>query len=70
MMNTINEEEEVGEFFLTLEEQEKCKQAFDIFDKDGNGSIDSIELKNVLERIFQNSNPFIYILFCLLFYKF
>ena len=34
---------------LTNEEREKCKDAFDAFDKDSNGYIDGNELKTVLE---------------------
>jgi Ca2+-binding EF-hand superfamily protein len=34
---------------LTVEEEAKCKEAFDAFDKDSNGSIDSTELRIVLQ---------------------
>ena len=39
--------------FLTEEEKEKCKEAFDAFDKDSNGYIDSNELRVVLESKFE-----------------
>eukprot|EP00744_Colponema_vietnamica_P001450 GILI01002402.1.p1 GENE.GILI01002402.1~~GILI01002402.1.p1 ORF type:complete len:149 (+),score=45.92 GILI01002402.1:143-589(+) len=39
---------------LTSEEIEKCKQAFEAFDKDGSGTIDCFELRVVLEAMGQN----------------
>ena len=36
---------------LTKQEREKVQQAFEAFDKDGNGYIDEQELKSVLESI-------------------
>ena len=39
---------------MTIAEDEKCKVAFDIFDKDGSGHIDAAELKRVLEMMGQS----------------
>ena len=51
-----DERKQLTEHGLTLAEDEKCKIAFDIFDKDGSGHIDAAELKRVLEMMGQQQS--------------
>ncbi|KAJ1478464.1 hypothetical protein T484DRAFT_1669656 [Baffinella frigidus] len=39
---------------LTQEEIDKCREAFERFDKDGSGTIDAWELKETLKAMGQN----------------
>ena len=42
------DDDDFSSSILTPEEVEKCKEAFDAFDKDSSGGIDQEELKTVL----------------------
>ena len=46
---------------LTVEEVEEIKEAFDLFDTEGNGSISVVELTKAMESLgFKDKNPIIY----------
>jgi Ca2+-binding EF-hand superfamily protein len=46
---------------VSLEQVKQCKVAFDIFDNDGSGVVDPVELKNAFISLgFANTNKLIY----------